>query len=1284
MDGTLDPHGQLVEKLDGSALEASRRRTVNLSCWIVRSWGNNVEEIPFPLNCFAHWRGVSVLSRTVSITFGLLLVCAHGQSIPPLEWKSEPGIRRAMVRPGPGAGPGFTLQPASATGIEFTNHLAEATVARNRLLELGSGVALGDVDGDGRVDVYFCRLEGDNVLYRNLGDWRFEDITARAGVACPDQYSTGCTFADLDGDGDLDLLVNSLGGGTRSFHNDGRGRFTEVEMGFFRNTGATSMALADVDGDGDLDLYVTHYRTDTFHDPPKGGRFVQRRQPDGSTVIEPKDRYLGVPAMNGNLEVLERGEPDAFYINRGGTNVVVAPWNVGLFLDEQGQPLTDAPRDWGLAVMFRDLNGDHQPDLYVCNDFIHWPDRLWLNRGKRFQAAPETALRNQPLSSMSMDVADIDRDGHDDFFVAEMLSPRREDRARQRPDTLDGVVRWPVEQPGFRPEVTRNALQRSRGDGSWAEIAQMAGVAATDWTWSSAFLDVDLDGWEDLLLTTGNFHDVQDIDVQSRIIREGAWKTPETRQRALALLPRRETPSMAFRNRRDLTFEDSGKLWGFDQRGFAHGMAFGDLDNDGDLDCVINVLNGPARLLRNGAPAARLAVRLKGARGNTAGIGAKIQVTGGPVTQTQEMISGGRYLSGDQALRVFAAGQARQLDVEVIWRNGRRSVVRGLEANQVVEIEELDTLDPQPGPPPPQPLFESLIADPDPVPREPDASEMDRQPLLPRRLGTEAPGLAWSDWDADGDPDLLISADEDGRFRALRNDGPGGFVPETGPLGTGLETPENPEAVSVLVHRRRTEPPRIIAGLSNVKAARAQAPRFLSWTVQSGKAVLGTHALVDDATTGPMAMADVDGDGLLDLLVGARAHAGRYPESSKTVLLPGRVEGWGEAQTVTEGVRANGAVFTDVDGDGDPDLVLAGDWDTLRLFRNDRGRWVEATAESGLGAWRGLWNGVSAGDFDGDGRLDLVASNWGRNWRTDQPGASNAPIQLVYGEFHEPGRVLTLMASWDPMSGRQTPWRSWSALAKAIPALTERVHSHREFAALSLDSLLGPLAAKGRTLSVDTLDSMVFLNRGGRFEAVALPAMAQESPAFGVSVADLDGDGHEDLFLAQNFFGMDVETARQDAGFGLVLLGDGRGQFRSLRPSDAGIRLPGEQRGSAIADLDGDGRPDLAVGQQAGKTRIFRNRTGKPGVRVALEGPDGNPEGIGAVIRMVMGSRLGPARELHAGSGFRSQDASDTVLATPETPTAVEVRWPGGRVQRHEWPKGAAAVVIGNDGLRRR
>ena len=316
---------------------------------------------------------------------------------PPLVWQTGEGFRSAKAEVPATGKPGFTLLPPADTGIGFTNRLTDAMVAANRLLENGSGVALGDVDGDGWVDIYFCRLDGGNVLYRNLGGWKFEEVTAASGVACPGQFSTGCALADIDGDGDLDLLVNSLGGGTRAFFNDGRGRFTEVaDPKLAKKSGATSMALADVDGDGDLDLYVTHYRTDTVNDNPPGLRMTTGRAPDGSPVVEPRDRFLALPNPGGPTEVLEKGEGDQFYVNKGGGNFIPAPWHVGVFLDEDGQALKEAPPDWGLAAMFRDLDGDGLPDLYVCNDFVYWPDRIWLNQGgKRFKAAPRTAFRHR-------------------------------------------------------------------------------------------------------------------------------------------------------------------------------------------------------------------------------------------------------------------------------------------------------------------------------------------------------------------------------------------------------------------------------------------------------------------------------------------------------------------------------------------------------------------------------------------------------------------------------------------------------------------------------------------------------------------------------------------------------------------------------------------------------------------------------------------------------------------------------------------------------------------------
>ena len=1221
--------------------------------------------LPVSRRALSRHRGLGAFVGILLAVLGIAGLCAD-----------EPGVRVTALPAQTGARSGFTRMDPATTGVTFTNALVGDAYFTNAVAHNGSGVALGDVDGDGRPDLYLCGLNGTNELYRNLGQWRFEPVSI-GEAACPGQMSTGAVLVDVDGDADLDLLVNGIAAGTRLFLNDGRGRWAEKrDSGLDRHTTGTSMALADMDGDGDLDLYCAHY-IDVMHLIDPNTRFSMRQQ-DGRWVV---GQVNGVPATDpryrGRFEVMPDGEvvelpeADALYRNDGNGRFTPVQEEPGRFLDEQGKPMF-MPREWALAVVFRDLDGDGDPDLYVSNDFAS-PDRLWLNDGRgRFRAAPAHALRHTAYNSMGIDVADVDHDGLDDLLVVDLLATRQERRLRQLGKTPpDPRAR---ESLTGRPQFNRNMLFLGRPGGRYVEAALAAGLAASDWSWCPVFLDVDLDGHDDLLVSNGFEYDLMDQDTQDRVKDPRHTLSPEQRKRWMKLYPEWRTANLAFRNRGDGTFEPKSAEWGFQEEGLAFGMALGDLDQDGDLDVVVNRINASVEIHRNEATAPRIAVALRGRGPNTAGIGARVRLIGPSPAQAREMVSGGRYLSGDQALRVFAmppsSGPQAAPALEIHWRSGAVRRLGSVQANHRYEITEPDEA-PKPSPSPvssPAPLFEDVSALLGAAPAGEAFDDTLIQPLIPRRLSRQGPGLAWTDLDGDGWEDLVHGARRGGRPIVFRNRQGKGFDRNEGPESPGgqrgvvawadglggrhwLATAVSLNARGETVGQLLVDPAAPGGGSAGAANAPPTAPKAIE---------------IGPEFNGPLAVGDLDGDSDLDVVVGGQFRLGRYPEAVPTTVWineGGVLQGapaWGRAMTRAGCV--NGATLVDLDGDGDLDLALAVDWEPVRLFRNEGGQLRDITTPMRLAGRTGWWQGIAAGDFDGDGRMDLAVANVGRNtaYALYRPG----PIRLYHGEWSTPGRV-ELLEAWQ-RDGVWRPIRHRTQLALGLPDLPARFPTHEAFARADVPQVLGEAAARASFLEAVEFDSGVLLNRTNRFEWRPFPREAQWAPASAVQVADVDGDGVEDVFLSQNRSDLLPEYSRDDAGSGLWLRGLGDGTFEALDPTVSGIRIDGEQRAAALADFDHDRRIDVVVSQINGPTTLWANRRARPGLRVVLEGPAANPEALGAQVRLRFADgRSGPVRAIQGGSGFGSQDSAQVLLGLPAqaTVSGVWVRWPGGREQ---------------------
>ncbi|CAN5395154.1 VCBS repeat-containing protein [soil metagenome] len=1209
--------------------------------------------------------GVRILF-TLFLCFYLFAGCQPGGE---LNWQKEEGYRWAELQTGYWGETGFRKISASKTNIHFSNDVTQELKESNRNYLNGSGVTVADINGNGLIDVYFASLDGPNKLYQNLGNLRFKDITDEADVAHDGFSSTGVVFADINGNGFPDLLTTSLSEGNSIYINDGNGRFTlKDDTGLGESRGSKSMALADITGNGLPDLYIVNYNTITARDiygPDELAPENIIQQLNGEvTIREPFDQYYMITEADDGPFLNEIGTSDELYINMGDGKFEKADISQ-IFFNEAGIAFEELPKDWGLTATFRDVTGNGLPDLYVANDF--WtPDRFWINQEDgTFKLLGREGIRNFSYSSMGVDFSDINRNGLTDIVVTEMLSQEHEMRMRQFSQIMTGYE--------GRNMYNRNSVYLNRGDqpegghgSTFAQIAYYTGLEASEWSWATSFIDIDLDGYEDLIVTNGFPNDYQDMDTQIAMFEYDSGLTPGTGD--VMDYPRLKTQNKIFRNNGDLTFSDVSDEWGFNSEDVSHGMALADLNNNGLLDVIINHMDEPASVFENRSKAPRIAVRLRGNTPNTEGIGAKIILEGGPVLQSKEIFAGGNYLSGSQKQVMFAADKENENHtITVKWPGGGVSAIENVKANRIYEIDESSasvgdnsestTVKKKPSPR----LFEDISDRLNHHHHENEYDDFRFSPLLPVKLSRLGPGVAWFDFTGEGNEELFITSGKDGETAIFSNSGTESFQPIT----LDPVTNQAPGDQTAVIGWLEDDTAKIVIGSANYEQGNSGVPSAYIYTVENQE-VVGIQEIPGIlSATGPIAAADYTGNGYPDLFIGGRHKPGQYPVSADSRLfmnLDGRfVLDEQNSALLRETGLVTDAIFADVTGNGNQNLLLSTEWGTLRLFEHSNGRFVEITRQQGLSGYRGWWNSVSVGDFTNNGLPDIIAVNMGRN--SPYQIRNERPLRMYYDDFNWDGRLNILETHYIESLGGYVPMRKLHDFA-SVPTILQHVSTHREFAVSTIEQIFGQSFANVPFKEINTLEHMIFINTGDGFKAKPLPAEAQFSTGFSALVADFDNDGNEDLFMAQNFFALPKHIPVQDAGRGLILLGDGKGNFKPLTASESGIKIPGEQRGAVLADINQNGKTDLLVTQNSDRTKLFQNRTDKQGIRVTLNGPAGNRSAVGSSIRIrYQDGSFGPRRMVQTASGYWSQSSFTQVMGYQDEPAQIEIKWFDGTIK---------------------
>lgn len=1051
------------------------------------------------------------------------------------------------------AKPLFELLKPEDTGINFTNQLPEDS-SFNLLNYLyyydGGGVAAGDVNNDGLPDLFFTSNLGADRLYLNRGNYRFEDVTARAGVAGTDGWTTGVTMADVNGDGHLDIYVSGVSyltmhGRNVLYINNGDATFTERtrEHGLEHVGYSTQAAFFDADADGDLDMYLLNHSTHS------------------ERGVSARPQREGQHPRAG----------DRLFRNDGGRFVDVTA-RAGIYSGVEG---------YGLGVVASDLNLDGCIDLFVANDFQENDFLYYNNCDGTFTESIAKSMGHTSRSSMGVDAADFDNDGRPDLMVLDML-PERESVLKTSANAESFNVFNLKVKAGYHPQYGRNTLQLNRGAGRFSEIGFLAGVHATDWSWSTLFADLDNDGLKDIFVTNGIYRRPNDLDYIDFVSGAAIQASLERGIGAASLallkrMPQIPLASVAFRNRGDLTFANVAPEWGLDQPGFSNGAVYVDLNNSGALDLVVNTINAPARVYRNRGRELTghhfLQVALDGAPGNTGGIGARVTIFhGGTRQMAEQMPTRGFQSSVDNRLH-FGLGSATAVDsLEVVWPDGRRQQVRNVAADSRITLAQSKATRTSVSRSSlslaARPMFTDVTRATGITyrHRENEFVDSNREPLMPHLLSTEGPALATGDVNGDGLDDIYVGGAkwQSGQLFVQRRDGTFQSLTQRDFRADSLS--EDVDAAFFDADGDRDLDLYVVSGGNEFSGDDEALRDRLYRNDGSGNFTRDASALPSFFHNGScVAAADFDRDGDVDLYVGSRVVSGAYGEAPRGYLLEN--DGRGRFRDVTadkapslvETGMATSAAWLDTDANGTLDLVVVGEWMPVRVFGQERGgRFVDRTDAAGLGGSSGWWNHVSAADLNADGRQDLVLGNLGLN--SYIKASKDEPARLYVHDFGRNGGLEQILTFYK--NGVSYPVADRDEIIRSIPTLRSKYPSYASFGASRVEDMFPPAELKAaQVLEARTFATSIAINQGGgAFRLQPLPAEAQIAPVNASIVDDFDADGRPDILLAGNFFGATPMFGRYDASYGTLLRNVDGSRFESVDLAKTGLHLEGQVR----------------------------------------------------------------------------------------------------------------------------